>query len=87
MIFFWNFGISPATQTFSYKSYRIYTSCYGQPSVSSKLPRVDICTVYSFFADFLPWLHLEWFQSVRPGGIGGSFENMSHAVDAVFYIW
>ena len=67
IIFFWNLGIVPATQTFSLCFQRLTKPttgvcfCYDQPSDQNALGLTfTLCIV--FIADFFSWLHVERFQ-------------------------
>ena len=99
-IFSWNFGIVPATQPFCFCFNQLTKPTTFTPAVMTKpvfpnRPWVDISTLYSFYR----WrfslalcrkVSEYWSQTIlsRLRVIERSVEIIvSHAADAVFYIW
>ena len=100
IIFFWNFGLVPATQTFlCFQRLRKPTTfklaVIKKPLFIQNVLGLILVLCIVFIADFFPWFHIERFQNnkfsqfcIRLGVIGRSVRIIiNHAVDATFYIW
>ena len=61
IIFFWNFGIVPATQT----STSVFITFLTKPLFAQNVPGLTLVLCIVFIADFFPWLHVERFQSTE----------------------
>ena len=69
IIFFWNFGIVPATQTLFLCFHRLTKPTVFMPAVMTKplfaqnVLGLTLVLCIHFILDFFPWLHLETFQN------------------------
>ena len=96
-----NFGIIPVIQIFFLCFHRLTKPTTITPAVMTKplsaenVLRLILLPCIIFMADLFPWLYVEKFWSTelmlfcfRLGVIGRSIGIIiSHAVNAVFYIW
>ena len=92
---FWTFEL-PLQQTFFYCFYQITKATTFTPAqFAQNVLGLTLVLCIVFITDFLPWLHVKWFQSTEVRQFWPGFKVIergvgiiiSHATGVVFYIW
>ena len=99
IVFFWNFGIVPGTQTFflcfktAYKTHHIYVM--NKPLVDQNVLGLTLALCIVFITDLFTWLDVKNFDSTEARQFCFRLKVMarsvgiliSHVVNPVCYIW